>query len=45
VDLYAAPEFDGSLSLVCRDEHITKIFEITGPDRLFPALVTFPWVG
>ncbi len=26
----------GSLSLVCTDENITKIFEITGLDRVFP---------
>ncbi len=27
---------DGSLALVCSDENITKIFEITGLDRVFP---------
>ena len=27
---------DGSLALVCTDENITKIFEITGLDRVFP---------
>jgi anti-sigma B factor antagonist len=26
---------DGQLSLVCRDRNITKIFEITGLDRVF----------
>jgi len=26
---------DGRLSLVCRDRNITKIFEITGLDRVF----------
>ena len=26
----------GSLSLVCTDQNITKIFEITGLDRVFP---------
>src|SRR5437870_7758138 len=26
---------DGQLSLVCSDRHITKIFEITGHDRVF----------
>jgi anti-sigma B factor antagonist len=26
----------GSLALVCADENITKIFEITGLDRVFP---------
>jgi anti-sigma B factor antagonist len=26
----------GSLTLVCRDENITKIFETTGLDRIFP---------
>ena len=26
----------GSLALVCTDENITKIFEITGRDRVFP---------
>jgi anti-sigma B factor antagonist len=26
----------GSLTLVCSDENITKIFEITGLDRVFP---------
>ena len=26
----------GSLALVCKDENITKIFEITGLDRVFP---------
>src|SRR5438477_4740378 len=26
---------DGQLSLVCSDRNITKIFEITGPDRVF----------
>ena len=27
---------DGELSLVCSDRNITKIFEITGLDRVFP---------
>ena len=27
---------DGSLALVCTDQNITKIFEITGLDRVFP---------
>jgi len=27
---------DGQLSLVCADRNITKIFEITGLDRVFP---------
>ena len=27
---------DGRLSLVCSDRNITKIFEITGLDRVFP---------
>ena len=27
---------DGQLSLVCSDRNITKIFEITGLDRVFP---------
>ncbi|HEX2416142.1 MAG TPA: STAS domain-containing protein, partial [Thermoleophilaceae bacterium] len=26
----------GSLALVCTDDNITKIFEITGLDRVFP---------
>jgi anti-sigma B factor antagonist len=26
----------GQLALVCTDENITKIFEITGLDRVFP---------
>jgi anti-sigma B factor antagonist len=26
---------DGELSLVCNDRNITKIFEITGLDRVF----------
>ena len=26
----------GSLALVCSDQNITKIFEITGLDRVFP---------
>ena len=26
----------GSLALVCTDQNITKIFEITGLDRVFP---------
>ena len=26
----------GSLSLVCTDQNISKIFEITGLDRVFP---------
>jgi anti-sigma B factor antagonist len=26
---------DGQLSLVCNDRNITKIFEITGLDRVF----------
>ncbi|MGZ4412517.1 MAG: STAS domain-containing protein [Gaiellaceae bacterium] len=29
-------ENGGELSLVCRDQNITKIFEITGLDRVFP---------
>jgi anti-sigma B factor antagonist len=28
-------EQDGDLSLVCSDRNITKIFEITGLDRVF----------
>lgn len=27
---------NGSLALVCTDQNITKIFEITGLDRVFP---------
>ena len=27
---------DGALALVCADQNITKIFEITGLDRVFP---------
>jgi anti-sigma B factor antagonist len=27
---------DGQLSLVCSDRNITKIFEITGLDKVFP---------
>ena len=27
---------DGQLSLICSDRNITKIFEITGLDRVFP---------
>jgi anti-sigma B factor antagonist len=30
----------GSLALVCTDENITKIFEITGLDRVFPIHVS-----
>ncbi len=30
----------GSLTLVCSDENITKIFEITGLDRVFPIHAT-----
>ena len=26
----------GALALVCTDQNITKIFEITGLDRVFP---------
>ena len=29
----------GSLALVCTDDNITKIFEITGLDRVFPITV------
>jgi anti-sigma B factor antagonist len=29
-------EHDGDLSLVCSDRNITKIFEITGLDQVFP---------
>ena len=29
-------ENDGQLSLVCSDRNITKIFEITGLDKVFP---------
>ena len=32
----AAAPVGGSLSLVCTDQNITKIFEITGLDRVFP---------
>ena len=31
---------DGSLTLVCSDRNITKIFEITGLDRVFPIYAT-----
>jgi anti-sigma B factor antagonist len=31
---------DGSLSLVCSDRNITKIFEITGLDRVFTIYAT-----
>jgi anti-sigma B factor antagonist len=31
---------DGNLSLVCADRNITKIFEITGLDRVFPIYTT-----
>jgi anti-sigma B factor antagonist len=31
---------DGNLSLVCSDRNITKIFEITGLDRVFPIYAT-----
>jgi anti-sigma B factor antagonist len=31
---------DGQLSLVCSDRNITKIFEITGLDRVFPIHAT-----
>jgi len=31
---------DGQLSLVCNDRNITKIFEITGLDRVFPIHTT-----
>ncbi len=31
---------DGQLSLVCSDRNITKIFEITGLDRVFPIYAT-----
>ena len=31
---------DGQLSLVCSDRNITKIFEITGLDRVFPIYPT-----
>jgi anti-sigma B factor antagonist len=30
----------GALALVCTDENITKIFEITGLDRVFPIHAT-----
>ena len=30
----------GSLALVCTDQNITKIFEITGLDRVFPIHAT-----
>jgi len=30
----------GSLALVCSDQNITKIFEITGLDRVFPIHAT-----
>jgi anti-sigma B factor antagonist len=30
----------GSLALVCKDENICKIFEITGLDRVFPIYET-----
>ena len=31
---------DGQLSLVCSDRNITKIFEITGLDKVFPIYAT-----
>ena len=31
---------DGQLSLVCSDRNITKIFEITGLDKVFPIHAT-----
>ena len=31
---------DGQLSLVCSDRNITKIFEITGLDKVFPIYET-----
>ena len=31
---------DGQLTLVCSDRNITKIFEITGLDRVFPIHAT-----
>jgi anti-sigma B factor antagonist len=31
---------EGQLSLVCADRNITKIFEITGLDRVFPIYAT-----
>jgi anti-sigma B factor antagonist len=31
---------DGSLSLVCNDRNITKIFEITGLDKVFEIYAT-----
>jgi anti-sigma B factor antagonist len=31
---------NGSLALVCTDQNITKIFEITGLDRVFPIHAT-----
>jgi anti-sigma B factor antagonist len=31
---------DGQLSLVCSDRNITKIFEITGLDRVFTIYAT-----
>ena len=31
-----AVRIGGSLALVCTDQNITKIFEITGLDRVFP---------
>ena len=31
---------DGQLSLVCNDRNITKIFEITGLDRVFTIYAT-----
>jgi anti-sigma B factor antagonist len=31
---------DGELALVCSDRNITKIFEITGLDRVFPIFET-----
>jgi anti-sigma B factor antagonist len=33
-------ESDGQLALVCDDRNITKIFEITGLDRVFPIYAT-----
>src|ERR671915_238782 len=33
-------ENEGQLSLVCNDRNITKIFEITGLDRVFPIYAT-----
>jgi anti-sigma B factor antagonist len=33
---------DGQLSIVCSDRNITKIFEITGLNRVFPIHATRP---